>query len=220
MPAAVLLVLIIAGLYAGKTFEIPTVNEYWGDISRKGEMLVYNKSGLKNIKCFGSSTTFANQMRKVNGVNGVATFVGTNSVRVLYDPELIDTISIQKSFFAPVKVMIRDSLSIPDSVISVILQVDHFFDPLDTDYLKVLLSQNKEIIGFKSEFDCPIKITVYLSSLNITSNDALIKLIEQKEVLVNYTDGTSQLVKLDYKVKGASRTGSRISKSEFIQMMK
>jgi len=218
LPAVVLVILIIAGIFAGKSFEIPTINEYWGDLNVKNEMSIYNRSGLKNIKCFGSSTTFANQMRKVNGITGVATFVGTHSVRVLYDPKIIDTIGIQKSFFVPVKVLLTDSSVINENIAVYELQVDQFFDPYDTDYLTVLLNQNKDIYGFHSEFDCPIKVTVFVSSKSNLSSRELKDLIEQKEVNIIYTDGTSQLIDLNYKVKSIRKVDDLISKKDFFEI--
>ena len=68
LPALVTIVLIIGGIIAGGTFEIPTLSQYWGEGAAKEEMQTYVKSGLKSVKCFGSSVSFANQMRNVTGL--------------------------------------------------------------------------------------------------------------------------------------------------------
>ncbi len=97
LPALVLTLLIITGIIAGRSFEIPTISLFWGDASKKQEMKVFTRSGLKSVKCFGTSTSFANQMKDVKGVTGVTTYVKTNTVKLLYNPSEIDTATIQRA---------------------------------------------------------------------------------------------------------------------------
>jgi polyferredoxin len=97
LPALVLTILIIAGIIAGMSFELPTISLYWGDIAKKNEMKVYTRSGFKSVKCFGTSSAFANQMKEVKGVAGVTTYVKTNTVKLLYIPSEIDTVTLLKA---------------------------------------------------------------------------------------------------------------------------
>jgi polyferredoxin len=102
LPAAVVVFLAGIGFIAGKTFEIPTVSEYWGESSQKEKMAEYTRSGLKNVKCFGSSVAFSNQMKKVTGVTGVTTFVKAHKVKILYSPEVTDTLIINRAILSAV----------------------------------------------------------------------------------------------------------------------
>jgi len=219
LPALIIAALIIVGIIVGKTFEVPTIAEYWGDKATKPKMSIYEQSGLKNIKCFGSSTSFANKMRKVKGVNGVATFVGSHTVRVWFDPTIIDTLSVQKSIFVPVKVLIQkpaetDSLSIFN------LKVDNFFDPYDTSYLTLLLKQNKSIIGFTTEYDCPVKVTIYTTNDSSINEEVIEKIVEQRQVEKVYSDNTSQIIDLNYKVVSISKSKDLIGGNEIAKKLK
>ena len=220
LPAIVLAILIITGIIIGKTFEVPTIAEYWGNTSTKDQMSIYQQSGLKNIKCFGSSKSFANKMRKVKGVTGVSTYVGSHSVKIWFDPSIIDTLSVQKSIFVPVKVLIQKPISDADSVSVFNLKVDNFFDPYDTNYLTMLLKQNKYIYGFTTEFDCPVKVTIYTSNNNILTSELLKNIVEQKNVEKVLSDKTIQMIDLNYKVINIIKTPDTISTKELIGNLK
>lgn len=219
LPALIIAALIVVGIIIGKTFEVPTIAEYWGDSASKSKMSIYEQTGLKNIKCFGSSKSFANKMRKVKGVMGVSTFVSSHSIRVWFDPAIIDTLSVQKSIFVPVKVLIQKPAE-TDSLAIFNLKVDNFFDPYDTNYLTLLLKQNKSIIGFTTEFDCPVKITIYTTNYSSISEEIIEKIVEQKQVEKIYTDNSSQIIDLNYKVVTITKSKERIIGTEAASKLK
>ena len=99
--------LIILGVTAGTLFELPTINQKWGTPEQVKSAGLFEMSGLKNIKCFGSSTAFANQMRQVDGVFGVSTYVASHTVHILYDTTMYDDVKLQELLFVPVKKTIR-----------------------------------------------------------------------------------------------------------------
>jgi len=218
-PAAITILLIISGLIAGRTFEIPTLSQYWGESAAKEKMVEYVKPGLKNVKCYGSSVSFANQMRNVVGVTGVTTFVKTNTVKILFDPSKTDTILIQKAIFNPVKIKIRN----PDENITNItvfnLRVDKFFDPLDAGFLKQLLSENIDIYGFTSEFDCPVRVTVYASGESDLDEAALTALVERNEIGQLLATGKTMTIKLKYTVTWFERDTLQVSPSAYQEIM-
>jgi len=218
LTASILLILIVIGVVIGSSFEVPTISEYWGEVSSKDQMKVYEQSGLKNIKCFGSSTSFANKMRKVNGVVGVSTYVGSHTVKILYNPSIIDTLGVKKSIFVPVKVPIAKLESEIDSITVFSASVDHFFDPYDTYYLTILLQQNQSIYGFTTEYDCPVKVTIYTS--NTITAEVIKNLIEQKQVEKTYSDNTTQIIDLNYKVVRISKEEKALSVQEFKDIFK
>jgi len=220
LPALILLILITIGIIIGQSFEVPTISQYWGDIKTKEQMSIYEQSGLKNIKCFGSSSSFANKMRKVNGVNGVATFVASHTVKIWFDPSIIDTLSVQKSIFVPVKAKIKKSIPETDSIVVFNLKVDNFFDPYDTNYLTMLLKQNSSIYGFTSEFDCPVKITIYTSKDATITEESLKDLVEQKQLEQKGSNNAIQLIDLNYRVVKIEKQPKAISGTDFNSRMK
>jgi polyferredoxin len=200
LPVLVIAVLIIAGIIAGRSFEIPTLSLYWGDESKKEEMKVFTKSGLKSVKCFGSSTTFANQMKRVKGVTGVTTFVKTNTVKVTYYPADIDTIGILKSIFTPVKIQLKKPGEEVRALEIFMLRVDNFLDPLDASYLKQILLQEKDIYGFTTEFDCPVRVNIFSDSAAGFDIKILKDIVETKEIEQSLTNGKTILTRLKFRV--------------------
>ncbi|RPH31395.1 MAG: 4Fe-4S binding protein [Bacteroidales bacterium] len=220
LPAFILAILITIGIIIGKSFEVPTISQYWGDIKAKHRMSIYEQSGLKNIKCFGSSSSFANKMRRVKGVTGVSTYVATHTVKIWFNPSEIDTLGIQESIFVPVKVAIKKGLTEADSVSVFSLKVDNFFDPYDTNYLTMLLKQNRMVLGFTSEFDCPVRVTVYTLNDSSISEESIKNLVEQKQVEKTYSDNATQIIDLRYRVVRIERASHSISGLEYNRTMK
>lgn len=220
IPALILLTLITVGIIIGESFEVPTIAEYWGDKGTKEQMSVYEQSGLKNIKCFGSSSSFANKMRKVKGVTGVSTFVGSHTVKIWFNPSQIDTLSLQKSIFVPVKVSINKLASETDSVSVFNLRVDNFFDPYDTNYLTLLLKQNAGIYGFATEYDCPVRVTIYTKNSPSLSIETIRNILEQKKLEKTYSDNSTQIIDLKYKVVKIEKILKPISGSEYNERIK
>jgi hypothetical protein len=140
-PAAVLAVLIIIGLILGNVYELPTIDLKWGTKEQVSNAGVFSMAGLKNVKCFGSSTAFANQMKKVKGIYGVSTYVGTHTVKILYDKSVFDDKKLQELIFVPEKRILSATGTSTDSMSFYTLTIDHFFDPLDAIYLQNLLMQ-------------------------------------------------------------------------------
>lgn len=201
LPAAITLLLIACGIIIGKTFEIPTLSLYWGDKGEKEKMVQYSRSGLKNVKCYGSSVAFSNQIRNLKGVTGVTTYVKTNTVEILYNPQLTDTLSIQKAIFSPVKIALRNPQPGMATIREYELMVENFFDPLDATYLIDLLLGNPGVIGFTTSFDCPVRVNIFAdASSAITIND-IAELVGKKVLEQKLTDGSIIKVAVNFKVR-------------------
>lgn len=220
LPAIILIILIAIGFIIGKSFEVPTIAEYWGDIATKEQMSIYEKSGLKNIKCYGSSISFANKMRRVKGVEGVTTFVGSHSVKIWFNPNILDTLTIQKSIFIPAKIPFDTTMHKTDSISVYNLKVDNFFDPYDTFFLTQLLNQNQFIYGFTTEFGCPVSITIY-ASIDKSINIELIKnIVEQKQLQETISNNSTNIIDLNYRVTKIEKLDKAVLGSIFIERMK
>ena len=216
LPVAVVIVLFIIGYIAGKTFEIPTVSEYWGDRDQKGKMAEYSRSGLKNVKCFGSSVAFSNQMKKVKGVTGVTTYVKTNTVKILYSPEITDTLTIQKAIFSPVKVLLRIPGTEITSFSEFSILVDNFFDPLDASYLQLLFLKNKDFYGFTTEFGCPVKVILFTDANSSIDTRSIIDLIQTKTMEQPLGNGKSIIINMNFRVTSIEKSTGTLSREELL----
>ena len=218
LPAVVLGALIILGITAGKLFELPTIDQKWGTPGQLKSAGLFEMSGLKNIKCFGSSTAFANQMRKVDGIYGVSTYVASHTVHILYDTTRYNAEKLQKLMFVPVKRVIEPVGKDVNSVVYYTLTIDQFFDPLDATYLQHLLDQKTDACGFQSEFACPVIVRIYFPEGKEPGREALVKAIESKNLSFTAND-TEFNVKLPYRVVIFEEQPVRISKTEYASEM-
>jgi len=210
------LVLVAAGIALGSVWELPTIDQRWGDDETMEKAEIYEQAGLKNVKCFGSSTSFANRMREVDGVLGVATFVKGHRVRVYYDGDKLDPEKIQAAIFTPLKNTLHSLPEATDSLVMVSLSLENFFDPYDFNYLSLLLEQNSEAAGILTEFGCPPVVKIAFPARSVLAEDELVKILESKKMTYG-PEGKQIQVKLRYKVAGTPQY-SAMDRSRFNQL--
>jgi polyferredoxin len=210
--------LIMTGLILGLLFEFPTIDVKWGTKEEISKAAIFSKEGLKNVKCFGSSTALANQLMRINGIYGVSTYVGSHKVKILYNQEIYNDTTIQKLLFVPEKRVIAELSQDTDSVAVYSLTIDQFFDPLDASYLQYLLVQHTNAIGYQSDFACPVFVRIYFPAGKQPEIKTLVDII-QSESLTYKADEVSYKVKLNYKVITFSKNPKMISKEVYHQNM-
>ena len=97
LPAILTVILLALGIRAGSRFELPTIDMSWGieQTSEDGtvtqtvdpaSLMTMELTGLKSVKCYGSSMTFKARLEKIRGVHGVKTFVNNHRAIITYDP--------------------------------------------------------------------------------------------------------------------------------------
>ncbi len=218
LPAVVLGALIILGITAGSLFELPTISQQWGTEEQLANAGTFEMSGLKNIKCFGSSTAFANQMRSVEGIYGVSTYVASHTVHILYDTAMYNDEKIQQLIFVPVKRVIEEPSADVSNIVYHTLTIDKFFDPLDATYLQHLLDQKTEAVGYKSDFACPVIVRIYFPEGKAPDRETLIKAIESKNLRFTVNE-TEFNVKLPYRVVTLEENSGSMPVNEFAREM-
>lgn len=216
LPGLLLGVLIATGFLLGSLYELPTINVKWGTEEQIANAGTFTKDGLKNIKCFGSSTAFTNQMREAEGIFGVSTHVGTHTIKVLYDKAMYNDTTLQKLIFVSQKRVIRDPEPESDSVAVYTLLIDQFFDPYDASYLQYLLKQKTSAYAYQSEFSCPVTIRIFFPAGKQPDTKTLADVIES-EKLTYQVDEDFYKVKLNYKVVSVSDMPTIISRQEYIE---
>jgi 4Fe-4S binding domain len=218
LPAVALTGLIVCGLICGSFFELPTIDVKWGTNEEILKAAVFSKEGLKNVKCFGSSTAFANHLRDVKGIYGVSTYVGSHTLKILYDKAIYNDTTIQKLLFIPEKRVLADLNSDVDSVAVYKLSIDRFFDPFDASYLQLLLRQKTQACGYQSDFACPVIVRIYFPADRSTDIKSLADIIES-ESLTYKSEESLFKVSLNYKVISISEIPLIMSKADYINSM-
>ncbi len=198
IPAAAVVVLVVVGLAFAERVHIPTISIKWGDATRLKEAGIYEQAGLSSIKCFGSSMSFANHMKEMDGVLGVETYVSDNSIRVYYDANVLSKEDIKRGIFTPVK-RLFDAPSSNQSMIAVCeAAIDQFFDPNDAELLSIRFMQHEGIMSMQTQFGEPVHALIYYNPDLITIPE-IRTLIEEKRVSWE-TEGVLNEAKTSFKV--------------------
>lgn len=200
LPVFAAIALVVLGITLGNVWEIPTIDEKWGEPEELENAAIFTQSGLKNIKCYGSSMAFANKMKLVDGIYGVATFVKHHRVKIYYNPEMLDETKIQELIFTPQKKSVNSLGKGVEQVYEVTLKLENFFDSFDFNYLGILLKQKTNAVGLLSEFGCPVIVKIYFPE-EVKNAEELISIIETDRLTYETTAGETT-VKLGYKVSG------------------
>jgi polyferredoxin len=215
LPMAIIIALVSIALYLSSVVEIPTVNERWGDKEAFKTAREYNMTGLTSIKCFGSSSSFATQMKSVPGVLGVETFVKHHSVRVFYDPSKIDESGVKKAIFTPVSGLLNYPGPELGEVAVLEAGIINFFDTNDEYFLLGKLRSEKGILGMATSFGEPVKAILYYDP-SMVSPGRIKQLIEEKEerTLPGKSKGTQRV---HFTVTNMSRTIAKIPLMQFMK---
>lgn len=164
LPPCLAVVLTVAAFCIGNTYELPTIDEEWGMEQVAGHLDKVEVEGLRTVKCFGSSMAFKARMEKVPGVHRVRTYVKSHRVEVFYDSKVTDADKIRTAIFVPSRFRIKtpDHRLVPELKVMTI-RVEKMFDKLDLNYLGLQMRQSgRGVYGLESEFDCPVKVRVYV----------------------------------------------------------
>jgi len=217
MPAAATVLLIAAGLYLATTIELPTINMRWGDENTLAKAAVFSQSGLKNVKCYGSSMSFASQMRRVKGVLGVETYVKSHTVKIFYDSTRLNAQTLKEKIFSPARTIFRQPPKNTQTVAVIKMRIDRLFDSYDNYYLTQLLKQTKAVWGFSTEFGEPVLARIYFDSAKIAPAD-IKNIIEQPE-LTYVIRGKAHTVALHFKVRSMDDSIAVLPVKDFITRM-
>ena len=213
IPPIATVALLIVGIFVGTLWEIPTIDQKWFSKEDMAKAQIFSQSGLKNIKCYGSSMAFAAKMKPIDGVMGVATYVKRHEVKVYYDPQKLSTAKIQELLFTPSKTVLKPLKKDVEEVKEVTVWLENFFDLFDFSYLTRLLMDKTEAIGLVTEYACPVLVKIYFPIDNVLDEKELISILESK-TLTYKVEEQNNTVDLGYKI-GKGPLYKTISKVEY-----
>ncbi len=216
LPVVAIILLVIGGIYLGSIWEVPTIDMKWADSEVIDEAATFSMSGLKNIKCYGSSMAFANKMKSVDGVYGVATYVKHHRVKIYYDDSILNEEKLQEQLFTPQKQAIKAIAKEVNTVYAVKLKLDNFFDSYDFNYLSYLLKAKTNAVGLLTEFDCPVIVKIYFPE-EIAGNKELLDILESKSLEIETTSGPRD-ISLGYEI-AVEPEYFNLSREEYVQTM-
>ena len=107
LPAVIVVVLFVTGLIVGSQYDLPTVSKSWGNKQEMAQSKEFKLEHLSHITCFSSSMGFLNQMKEVEGVLGVSTYISNHSANIVYDTTKISELAIKKMLYTRSKQFIE-----------------------------------------------------------------------------------------------------------------
>ncbi len=180
LPILITVIFIMAGIILGTNTSIPTIDTKWGNKEEMERSSTFEMAGIKNVKCYGSSMTFVNQMKKVPGITGAATYIRDHRVVLQYDTTKLTAADVHKSLFNPVFIDIRQPAN--EAEIQLVdFYIENFFDQLDVVFIANLAKEVDGIYSFKTYYGNPVKVR-FFAGLN-TNVDSLKARIENSDLV-------------------------------------
>ncbi len=211
-PAATVLLFVLSLVWASN-YELPTISEFWGSKQDLEKAQIYSREGVKNIKCFGSSMSFATKMRSVDGILGVVTYVKSHRVKVYFNPQKLTQEKVAMLIFAPAQNIIKTPLNFNSDIARWDTKVDRYFDRFDAYYMHSLMEQTKGVYAYKISFGEPAPASFYFDPA-IIKPEAMKQAIEQEQIKL--FDGEVYYdQKIDFKVKDYSSNYAVIKAFDF-----
>lgn len=232
LPAAIAVVLVAVGFWAGDKCELPTINVTWGleqtmedgtvkQLVDPSALETMEMTGLRSVKCYGSSVHFKNKLTDIRGVHGVKTFVAHHRAEITYDPSVTTPEQIQERVFTPSKFRVNTpDPAVVDSVKMVTIRTENMYDKLDLNYLGLQMRlTDKKIYGLESEFACPLIVRVYMDPSENLDKAWFKQIVNMKELEMPVHGGGTKTTPVNFKFVDMEDGESYISTEMFVHKM-
>lgn len=218
VPAVLAVALFACALAAGSRWELPTIDERWGEYEKAERLETFAMEGLKSVKCYGSSKALAARLQTVPGVYGVRTFVRRHGVEILYDPAVTDERKLQETLFSPtIRKYATPDESVPELQV-LELGVEGLHDRMDMAHFGLLFFGREGFYGFTSEFDCPVRVELYVDPDFVPDEKSLRGIVEVREFVLPNAKKEVKPIAMNFELKSC-RAGRRVSRDEFVRTM-
>lgn len=232
LPAIIAVLLVAFGFWAGDKYELPTINVTWGieetledgtvkQLVDPSALETMEMTGLRSVKCYGSSMAFKAKLEKIRGVYGVKTFVAHHRAVITYDPSVTTSEKIQESVFTPSKFRVNTpDPAATDSIKVVTIRTENMYDKLDLNYLGLQMRlTEKKIYGLESEFACPLIVRVYMDPSENLDKAWFKKIVNMKELEMPLHGGGTKITPVNFKFVDLEDGERYISTEAFIRRM-
>ena len=217
-PGTLAVALFLLAVVLGNAWELPTIDEKWGDYESVQTMKTFKMDGLRTVKCFGSSRALSVKLQNVEGVYGLKTFVRRHGIEVLYDGDALEERDLLEVLFTP---SIR-KYATPDPTVpelrKIELGVEGLHDKLDVTYFGVLFMNREGVYGLTSEFDCPVRVTLFVDPAVEYTQKQLKEIVETREYRIPNSKPDSKPLEMHFDLKSYN-VGELISRDEFARIM-
>lgn len=218
VPGVLTVVLFFTAVKLGSIFEIPTIDELWGDEANHTELKEVRVDGLRSVKCFGSSMSFAAKLQKIAGVYGVETYVKHSYVKIKYNPDQTSEDKILSQIYEPTKFKINTPDKDVELIRVITIRTENMHDKLDPNYLGLQFrNSGRKYYGLETEYDCPIIVKLYADLSEPVDEKFYKSMVEMKVLDMPQHGGGSKPIEVDFKYVETESKLDTITRLEFLR---
>jgi len=210
IPGFIAAALFFIALWLGSSTELPTIDVRWNrtvdeagveTVIVEDESLVsFDMTGMRSVKCYGSSMAFKAKLQRIPGVYGVKTFVKHGRVTIFYDPSATSPEKIQEAVYTPTKFRISDPEAGTVQVKMITVRTENMYDKLDPNYLGMQFrNAGRRYYGLETEYACPLIVRLYMAVDEPVDEDFLKEMCSLKEVEMPQHGGGVKIIPVSYK---------------------
>jgi len=177
-PTATVLLFVLTLFFASRV-ELPTITEFWGSEAEIEKAEVYSIDGLKSIKCYGSSMSFALHLRSIKGIVGVKTYVVRHGAKIYFSPDVISRDEVGEAIFTPAQNLVTYPFGFDTNIAQWDVKIDRYFDEFDADYMLSIMEHTKGIYAYKISYGEPAPASFFFNPDSIKP-EGIKQAIEQK----------------------------------------
>ena len=172
LPPILLITLISMGFMLSSHYEFTTLEKRWGKFEQLESPAVYRQPGIKNVKCWGSSVSLYNVLKRKKGIYGLDTYAKSHTVVIYYDEDEITEQGVKEVLFNPNRYKTRTFKDYsPDSLTTWEIGIDNLFDRVDQMNLVRALHQSKYIFGVETFYGEPVSTKIFFDADSLDASE-------------------------------------------------
>jgi len=210
IPGFIAAALFFIALWLGSTTELPTIDVKWNttvdengveNVTVPDDALVsFDMTGMRSVKCYGSSMAFKAKLQRIPGVYGVKTFVKHGRVTIFYDPSAVTPEKIQESVYTPTKFRISDPEEGTAQIKVITVRTENMYDKMDPNYLGMQFrNAGRRYYGLETEYACPLIVRLYMAVNEPIDEEFIKQMCSLKEVEMPQHGGGVKIIPVNYK---------------------
>lgn len=222
LPAIIVAILFCIALYFGNATELPTIDMKWNntELVPDDQLQSFEMTGMRSVKCYGSSMTFKARLERIPGVYGVKTFVKHHRVIISYDPTATTQDAIQEAVYTPTKFRISSPGKEVSQVKVITLRTENMYDKLDPNYLGMQIrNSGRKYYGLETEYACPLIVRLFMDVNEPVDEDFLKEMVELKVLDMPQHGGETTQIKVNYKYCGIDAGSELIDIRPYLERM-
>ena len=206
------------GFILSSNYEFTTLEKRWGKFNQVDSLAVYSQSGIKNVKCWGSSVSLYNVLKQKKGIYGLDTYAKSHTVAIYYDENEITEQGVKKLLFSPTRYETRTFNDYtPDSLTIWEIGINNLFDRVDQMNLVRALHQCKYIFGVETFFGEPVLARIYFDADSMDASE-INAFIEVKKIETQIGN-KKRVYEMNFACIGKGKISGRIDTISFRRLM-